>query len=131
MTNQIKLLSIVLLGMFALVGCTQEEDPVVEDPKSAYMGTWEGTFSGDDSGTWTMLVDQEGAFSGTVYASGGQNPYPLTGTVDDTGAMEAYIDINGSILDFDGQVAPDKVTASGTWGNPALKLTGTWEGSKQ
>lgn len=123
----------ILFLALALASCKDdaEETPTPQpDPEHAYKGDWEGTFDGGDSGTWTMVCDKDGKFTGQFYSNNSQSYFDVVGNVDDKGKFKATIDVNGVILDFDGQ-GTDGKTASGTWGNPSINLTGTWTGAKK
>lgn len=135
MKKQIKLLTTLTLLLFMVTSCSKDDDPAPTttnpDPvvtNHAYMGTWSGTFEGDDNGTWDMEVDKDGKFTGTAFSNGGQSTLPMTGSIDDKGVLTAEIDVNGTILDFTGQGVDGK-TASGTWNNPDAMISGTWSGS--
>lgn len=129
MITKFKHLFALFIVITAAISCSEDTTPVVEeDPTHEAMGDWEGTFSGGDNGTWKMIVDKDGLFEGEVYSNNGQSYHPLSGSIDENGAMTAEIDINGTILDFSGQQSGTQ--ASGTWGNASINITGTWTGAK-
>jgi len=98
---------------------------------SPFAGTWSGTYDGDDSGTWTFVVDvnsivtESTAFSNNVNATqqgavGGT--IPASGSVTNTAP-------NGT--QTTAQITGDTLT--GTWVNPSVSDTfgGTLTGSRE
>lgn len=130
MKKSLNLFTLLMFLLFAAGSCSDKTTPEPENTDHAAMGDWSGTFEGGDNGTWQMTVDSEGAFSGSFFSTNSQSSNSIdSGFVDDNGAMSAVINVNGVILDFSGQVTGN--SASGTWGNPSINITGTWTGSKQ
>jgi hypothetical protein len=127
----LKLIISILFLTILTFSCSEDETPVVvEDLNHAYMGSWEGTFTGGDVGTWQMEVDKDGKFSGSFTGQTGNIFYFTDGSINETGVITAIIDVNGVTLDFDGQGSGGN-SATGTWGNPSANITGTWLGSKK
>lgn len=129
----IKLFALMAMAIITISSCSKEEtpEPTPVNTDSPYMGSWEGTFDGGDDGTWAMTVDKDGALTGTFTSTNSSSTYSYTGNVSSTGVITADIIVNGVTLDFTGQVASDNKTASGTWGNPSVPITGTWTGTKK
>lgn len=130
----IKLFAVLAVAVFTISSCSKDETeptPTPTNTDSPYMGNWEGTFDGGDDGTWAMTVDKAGALTGTFYSNNSMETYSYTGNVDSKGAITADISVNGVTLDFSGQASADAKTASGTWGNPSIPITGTWTGAKK
>ncbi|MCB9246758.1 MAG: hypothetical protein H6606_10055 [Flavobacteriales bacterium] len=133
MEKKLRLFSLLLLFSVSFVACKDDSEPVDNEPvvtNHAYMGDWEGTFTGGDSGTWTCTIDKDGKLEGQMFSNNGQAYYGVTGSVDDNGKFDATIDVNGVIIDFDGQGVDGK-TASGTWSNAQVMISGTWTGAKK
>lgn len=81
-----------------------------------------GTFAGDATGVWNMVVSGS-TITGTAMDDKGHGDQ-LTGTVDASG--------NISMTTKNGSNAPGKITgntASGTWQNSAGNAKGTWQGT--
>ena len=98
---------------------------------SPFEGTWSGTFSGNDSGTWLVLIDSDGKVSGTAH-SNSSNDYAVEGIVTSNGELSATLGTTSSGGQFSG-VLDDNGMGSGTWSTPIWFITydGTWIGSKQ
>ena len=118
-----------------LFSCKKEEAPVQNtnnnnNNTNAYAGNWEGTFSGDDNGTWTVVIDSKGDLSGSLNSANAPgNPFAIEGKISSTGVFDAYAVVMGDSVDFDGQ-ANDSL-AAGTWSNVPQGVSGTWTGSKK
>jgi hypothetical protein len=132
MRNSTKL----IMGMLALTlgatSCSTSDDdvkPIDEINAHLYMGSWNGTFSGDDDGTWTIEADSIGVFTGVLTSNQSGSDYDIQGSVDASGTFTAIILVNADTIDFTGQ-GKDGNSASGTWKNPGLFVEGTWEGTK-
>lgn len=131
MQPNIKSLAFLLFITLFTFSCSEETPKTPENTDSKYKGDWSGTFQGDDDGTWQIAVDKDGKLSGSLFSQNVQTNYPIdSGTISSTGVFNAYITINGVHIDFDGN-ANSEDSASGTWGNPALMITGTRSGSKK
>ena len=81
---------------------------------NALAGKYEGTFSGDDSGTWNVEISTAGTISG-----GCLSPHygsdTVTGTADETGRLVFGTVSSGSA--FEGDVGVD-FSISGSWKHP-------------
>lgn len=90
-------------------------------------GNYSGTFSGDASGTWTMVIDSSGNINGTAVNSNGGTT-AATGTVSSNGTAVMGIVATGATfsgtITLTGQV-------SGTWVDISAGESGTFSGSKQ
>lgn len=122
----------LLVLCFIAFSCKEKDETTTpQNTESAYKGNWSGTFTGGDNGTWDIVVDKEGKFSGSFFSTNVQANFAVdSGMVSTTGTFTASINVNGTLLDFDGQ-AVSSDSANGTWGNPSSGLTGTWSGSKK
>ena len=90
-------------------------------------GNYSGTFSGDASGTWTMVIDSLGNINGTAVNSDSSTA-AVTGTVGSNGIAIMGVVATGATfsgtITLTGQV-------SGTWVDTAAGENGTFSGSKQ
>ena len=94
-----------------------------------YKGTWTGTYSGGDHGTWNAEINEEGNIEGTARSdSFPQFSFDLQGVVSKDGNFEAEVSLFFSSATFEGQLKEDK--ASGTWVNAQDSISGTWSGKK-
>lgn len=116
--------------LFVFQSCKDESTTPEPVANNAYMGDWEGSYTGGDNGTWTMTADKDGKFTGQLYSNNAQTSYPLNGSVDKNGVFNADIVLGTDTIDFKGQGADGK-TASGTWSNERIMINGTWTGSKK
>lgn len=135
MKQKLKIYAVMAFLAITAVSCsTKDETPAKNDDPvntdSKYMGAWTGTFTGGDSGDWTIDVDKDGKFTGQFTSDNSSTSYDFDGSVDELGVFSATIDVQGTILDFTGQGSADGTTASGTWGNTTANITGTWTGAK-
>lgn len=128
----IKMLALLMTSIVGVTTSCKDEASTTPTPQitnHAYMGTWQGTFSGDDSGTWDMVADKDGKFMGEMYSENSKQSYPLTGSIDNNGKFDALIIVSGDTINFDGQ-GSGGTSASGTWENPSYMISGTWVGAK-
>jgi hypothetical protein len=134
MINKVlKLTLFIFVSALFMASCQEDEpaaDPQPVDTSNPYMGDWEGTFEGDDNGTWNIVVDKEGDFTGQLFSENAQSNHPMNGSFAEDGTLTATIDVDGVIIDFTGK-GTNGNTASGTWSNPAFMISGTWSGNKK
>lgn len=123
MKNTIKIL-VVLLTLINL-GCSSDGDEVVEID---FYGNWFGTFDGDDSGTFSVFIHEDGSVTGDALSNELQRTTSLTGNIDSSGNFEAVLGSADSGASFKGRFTEN--SASGTWDNPEFQSSGTWTGSK-
>jgi len=94
-----------------------------------YKGTWKGSYSGDDNGTWSIEVDEEGNIDGSARSNSAPDyPFTLEGSLSKDGNFEAEADLFFSTVKFNGKLKDDK--ANGTWKNAQDSISGTWTGKK-
>lgn len=115
-----------------IVSCSEDDQDVVQNPYEVFAGTWQGTFSGDDHGTWTANINNQGEVSGTVHSEGYDITFTLSGTVNELGVLEAHYNYQSSGLmpggNFNGTLTSN--TGNGQWDSPNDAMNGTWEGTK-
>jgi len=120
--------SLLLQCISGVCGSTTPPPPLPN--VSAFAGTYEGIFTGDDTGTFTVVVDTTGNITGTG-ESITFGLFDITGTVDSSGNLELVAGGTSLGAIFSGTIAPDG-TVSGTWETTILFLSasGTFSGNK-
>lgn len=93
-----------------------------------YAGTYGGTFTGDDTGTWETTADEAGAVTGSGYSNDLRAPFTMTGTVLADGAMSLTMGSNGSIATT---VISCTGAVVGTWINVRTSEAGAITGSRR
>jgi hypothetical protein len=88
-------------------------------PASVYAGTWNGTYIGDDNGSFQLYVDSNGNITGDFYSNINGGPIPGTGIVDQNGSFSGTTS-NGSSIQGTMIVSGSSGTANGTWNNPLI-----------
>lgn len=95
---------------------------------SAFEGSYAGTFEGECpdfpvSGDIFFDVDARGVVTGAI---DGNDDGPLTGAVDDSGALESVANaMVAGDCNYDGQF-DDELFLDGTWTCPDFGCDGTW-----
>ncbi|NJB70013.1 hypothetical protein GGR42_000475 [Saonia flava] len=117
----------ILIFTIAITSCSKDEQDVNID--SNLTGTWNGAYSGDDRGIWTVNVDANGNVSGTATSAYTQDSQNISGKVTDNGTLSATLG-NTDDREFVGQLKENN-EATGTWIDAGRNMEGTWEGSKQ
>ena len=93
--------------------CSSPTPPPPPPEVSAFAGTYAGTFIGDDSGKFTVVVDTTGNITGTG-ESITFGIFDISGTVDPSGNLELVAGNTSLGAIFSGIIASDG-TVSGTW----------------
>lgn len=101
------------------------------NPYEQFKGTWTGVFTGEDSGTWSALIDKDGKATGTI--SSGENPslqFDLSGRIAENGTVNMSYTYNGQQV---GTMTGTMTTASatGNWESSVRNMKGTWSGTKK
>lgn len=117
-----KCLVTTLMFTFLLLACSND------NTISSFQGQWNGTFKGDDMGTWNAQIMSQGVVTGTATSDVSNNPDQISGSVDEDGQFSATVGstISGTI--FTGQFSGNRV--SGSWVNQENNMEGSWEGEK-
>ena len=95
-------------------------------------GNWTGTYSGDDTGTWSVTIDTAGAITGTGNSQT-YGAFNISGSVTSNGSANFT---SGSAsgaqvsASYAGNFDSGAGTASGSW-TSGNSLTGTWSGTKK
>ncbi|MEE4114605.1 MAG: hypothetical protein V2I37_00435 [Marinilabiliaceae bacterium] len=122
--KKLLIVSLAIISL-SLYSCKKNNPDPIE-----YAGTWSGVYLGDgDRGTWTAIIDSDGAVSGTASSSVVVATFDLTGTIDPQGTFTATVGSASTGSEFVGQF--NGSTASGTWSNDYYDIDGTWSGTKE
>lgn len=88
--------------------------------------THTGTFSGSDSGTFTVQVAPDGTITGSLYSNDLRATFALQGTASAGGSFTSGVADTGGV--FTGRI--EGSTISGTWVNDYYDESGTFIGSE-
>lgn len=123
-----KLFLLLTVITFTFQSCSSSDDAVEEI--SPFAGTWVGTYDGDDTGRWVLVVSNSGivtrssTFSNNINAT---SPGTTGHKIPDSGAVTTT-QPNGSVSTI--QITGDTLT--GTWINPKQgNISGTLSGSRE
>ncbi len=117
----------IILTLFAvsmiLISCKKESE------YKDYEGNWSGTYTGDDTGTWNVNIDDEGKVTGSA-VSDSLPFFTLTGEgeISKDGELNTTISNFGISIVFKGQAKDNSI--SGTWSYVGQDFSGTWSGKK-
>jgi hypothetical protein len=114
-------------ALAAVLGITP---PTIGDAASAYVGTWNATYAGSDTGACaSVVIDATGYLSGSCTSSGLGGTFVVSGQVTSTGTA-SFTASGGSSsgASFTGSFVSG--TGSGTWVQSAYNRSGTWHASK-
>ena len=107
--------------------CSKDDDKDAIEVDEAIVGAWQGTYSGDDSGTFQMTINAQGKISGSATSTNTGETFTLTGSVKNSdGGFSAGSTSNGAT--FTGTVAGTSM--NGTWESSQYGTSGTFTGSK-
>lgn len=118
-----------LIALFAFGACKEDEKVVTQPVVKTYefAGTWSGTYSGIDNGTWTMNIGQDGSLSGSATSNLAGETFDLVGQADSVGNLTSTISTSTGST-FNGKLVGK--AGSGTWVNAASNSGGPWSGTK-
>lgn len=94
---------------------------------SVFAGQWEGAYTGDDTGTFSVNISATGQISGTGYSNNWYENFSLSGTVNSDGSFNAGNTSTGAT--FTGTITGNNLM--GNWNNPTTDESGTFVGQKQ
>ena len=95
----------------------------------AFAGTYSGTFSGDDSGTWTVVVDSTGNLTGSGVSSASGN-FLISGNVTRSGEVSFTAGTVTAGANFFGTISLSG-EVSGNWASGPFGPSGTFSGRRQ
>lgn len=114
--------------ILTLVNTSCSDDEESEEINANLIGSWSGTYSGDDRGVWTVNVSASGNVTGTATSSFTSDSADIMGRVNESGSLSATLG-NSEDREFVGQLDENN-EAVGTWVDARRGLNGTWEGQK-
>jgi len=119
---------LTLLSVAILLSCKNKD-------YKDYEGTWKGTYMGEDQGSWSMEVDEEGNVDGQARSNDFPDfPISIEGSVSKSGDVDLIDDSGFFDLSFEGKL--DDRNADGTWvsksdsAGTTVAISGSWSGSK-
>ena len=116
-------LLLALLLIFS-ISCSEDEEPYAD-----YEGNWSGSYSGADTGSWSVVVNEKGKVSGTATSDSlPEFPFSFSGTVSTSGNFNAQVPLFQDTIVYTGQLKGK--SASGTWSGQDSSFVGTWQGTK-
>jgi len=124
----IQKLVVLPIFLMILIGSSCSNDEEADTIDSNLVGSWSGTYSGDDRGVWTVNVNASGQVTGTATSTFTTDSAAISGSVSSNGTLSATLG-NSENREFVGQLEEDN-TASGTWVDTQRDQTGTWVGQK-
>jgi hypothetical protein len=101
-----------------------------EDKFAKYEGIWDGSFSGNESGTMKIRIKEDGVSEGVAYPldSEGQ-AFTFTGSVNEDGELTMSATVFNRSLIYEAFLTETDLT--GYWSGDEGNLTGTWSGNKR
>jgi len=122
-----KLLLLLTLITFTFQSCSGSDDDSVEETvASPYEGSWSGTFTGDDTGTWTIIIAADNSTTSRTFSNNANATVLGTGSVTASGKVKG---ISGNGATTNGQITG--TTVSGFWANTAQNIGGEFSGQKE
>ncbi len=113
-------------GARMLVTTTQAQAHLNSTLIELLSGSYSGSFSGGDTGIFSMMIDNDGIITGTGLGSDDEK-FSITGTVNSDGTAAAGSATTGA--DFSMNINRNG-TISGTWVNATFGVNGSLTGSK-
>jgi len=123
----------LLMVCFVLVACSKDDGDDDQELMAQYLGPWQGTYAGDDSGTWMITIFEDGTVTGSAFSSTSLTNLDITGQVNPDGNINLTAGTVSNNATFTGSLNATNGTASGTWQNATSTppSQGTWVGTKQ
>lgn len=128
--KKVILAAILFATASTFTSCSSDDNSKeIVNTDSKFKGTWTGTYSGNDSGTFTALIDANGAFTGQASSSDAAVVFVIKGNVNDSGELDADFYSNDSpVGEFNGTLTSN--SGHGTWTNMIVNFMGTWQATK-
>ena len=111
-----------LLLLTFLSSCSKKDDLI----SNSFEGEWSGTYNGNDYGTWTVSVSNDGTVTGNTYSDLLKMSFTINGRVNNAGELLATFGKSSSDGTFSGTLSGSK--SSGKWTNDSY--SGSWTGTK-
>ena len=131
--SMIGVLVVMISTVAFITGCQQSNGGKSSKTEIAaeYIGSYEGTFSGDISGTWKMSSDKFGSLAENFNDS--STDYPASGKLESNGNLSGEMDVTAYNMKiaFTGTVDKSTGKVNGTWENATINKRGTFTGSKK
>ena len=132
--NLLIMASCILMASL-LVSCESDDgedggattSSVAENP---FAGNYSGTFSGGDTGTWSMKVASNGGINGRARSTVDGNSSTISGSLNNDGRFTAAV--GGGTSDgstWSGRASLDG-SISGTWKSTIWNLSGSFSGNR-
>lgn len=86
-----KKLLILLLFIPLVFACSDEPFEIIENQVNEFEGLWSGLIEGDNSGTWTFSVDNDGNIEGSMTSYEFNEMYAVTGSVSEDGFLQSNV----------------------------------------
>ena len=80
--------------------------------ESLFKGFWSGGFTGDDLGTWTLTVQNNGTMEGSFTSKDFNEIYSLSGFVDENGMIQASLTLENAVGSFEGNLNNGEASGS-------------------
>lgn len=124
--NKNTIFMLLLATTLAIFGCSKDENTTIN---TNFQGNWEGTYTGDDYGTWKCTINSDGNATGSGYSQKYSGSFQAVGTCDNTGKITLGVSSTGGT--FTGQITGTNI--SGTWKTTQSSWagTGTFTGTKK
>lgn len=116
----------ICMLLLAVTACSEDDGGQEINPD--LVGSWSGTYTGDDRGVWTVNVSSSGNVTGTATSTFTQDSAPIRGSVNDSGLLSATAG-SSEEREFVGQLNENN-QAAGTWVDNRRDQDGTWQGAK-
>lgn len=111
-------------GLSASLNCRDTGSGVAR-----FAGRYEGTYSGDDHGTYEGEFDCQGAITGSGISTDFDEEFDVDGTVSSSGAVTFVAGFTTADATFSGSVGDDG-RVSGQWNDPVEHLSGSFKGAR-
>lgn len=123
--KDMKKLFLLLFTAFLFIGCSSTDETIYD-----YIGTWSGTYEGNDKGIWNFVVANDGKVTGTMHSEDNNENYSISGHLDASGQLTAELGLPAD-GEFVGTLTIDE-KGNGNWTNsvPTPDRSGTWTGEK-
>jgi len=115
-----------LLALVAL-SCSKGDDNT--DDIDLYTGQWMGNVTGDDGGTLSFFIYENGSVTGDFFTNGTQTPISTSGNVNTTGSLSITFSTNEIKGSISGKLT--ETSGNGTWTITSNQTEGTWTATKK